>query len=72
MDLWIDATSSLLKEVILWNLFLDGCLQNNPDSVTSQKHQLLSNQSVKHNSAYMPSSNLTPKLFLNLVSSVHQ
>ena len=40
--------------------------KTNPDLVILQKHQLLSNQSFKHNSAHISSLNLTYTVFFNL------
>ena len=52
--------SNLLQEVTVWNFFLDSCFQSHPDSLLLGKYQLRSNQNFKHNSAYIPSVNLTP------------
>ena len=55
------------RKWLFGTLFLDSRFQNHPDSLIFQKYQSLPNQSFKHNSAHMPSLNLTPnKFFLNL------
>ena len=64
----LQLTSAMLlfqtdfRKWFFWTLFLDGCFQKHSDSAILQKYQLLSNQSFKHNSAHMPSLNLTCKL----------
>ena len=44
----VDFTKWLFR-----TLFLDSCFQSNSDSLILQTHQLLLNQSFKHNSVYM-------------------
>ena len=58
MDFW---NYYFLKLTWLFGtLFPDSCFENHPDSVILQKYQSGWNQSFKHNSADMPSLNLTP------------
>ena len=45
---------------------MESRFQNHPYLVILQKYQSLSNQSFKHNSAHMPSLNLTLRFLLNL------
>ena len=49
--------------LFLWRVAFKTIL---PDLVILQKYQSFSNQSLTHNSAHMPSLDLTPMLFLNL------
>ena len=53
---WRTSTYSRWTDFRKWlfgTLFLDSRFQNHPDLVMSQKYQSLSNQSFKHNSAYV-------------------
>ena len=47
------ASKLFLQKWLFRTLFLDSPIQNHPDSVILQAHQWLSNQSLKHNPAYV-------------------
>ena len=57
-----DRFWSDFKKWLFRTFFRDGCFQNHPDLVILQKYQSLSSQSFKHNSAHIPSINLTTTL----------
>ena len=54
------------RKLLFGLCFWTADFKNHPDSAILQKCQSLSNQSFKHNSAHMPSLNLTSNLFHNI------
>ena len=54
---WSDFRKWLFK-----TLFLESCFQNHPDFLILQKHESLTSQTFKHNSAHIPSLNSSPTL----------
>ena len=62
MDLWTVTFQTDFRKGLFGFLFVDNRFQNSPDAVILQKYYSLSNQSFKHNSAYVATLKLICKI----------